>query len=520
MKKIVNTTIIAAMFVALWSCDSLIEEKVYTEITDSNLFANVSGCDAALDGVYAGFFKHEFFGNMAPHINTNLSVMYTRSTTQVSNNFTDGSGTAFFGNLWQEYYVTINRANDVIANVTKSTITEIDKNRILGEAYFLRSMLYFDLVRYFGGVPLRIVPTVLENINVPKSTASQVYEQIISDIEQAKKLMVEPGKQKPGRPNKLAAFALAQKVYLTQAGSDPSSPYWQKSINEGLEVFNSNTFRLVKPYKDLWDVKKQNSVESIFEIQNTNMIALGGSLTRFFLPNNTTLTPKNGTYGGRAKVNKEVYDQHVKQYVGDPRIDATYLDSSYVIINSTTISKIWPLQKTGANAYTFIMKYVDPDFVTNTSKCNFIYLRYADVLLMLAEAENEINGPANAYKYVNSVLSRARDRNGNGIYEANELQPADWSGMSKEAFRDRIMAERNYELLGELHEYFDVRRRGKEYLKKICEYHNAYPANITAKEYTIVTDDATMTRAMLLPIALSEMNTNSALKPEDQNPGY
>lgn len=520
MKKIFNIVISAAFLVALWSCDSLIEEKVYTELAESNIFTTVSGCDAALDGVYAGFFKHEFFGNMAPHINTNLSVMYTRSTTQVSNNFTDGAGTAFFGNLWQEYFVTINRANDVISHVSKSGIAEIDKNRILGEAYFLRSILYFDLVRYFGGVPLRLEPTVLENINVSKSTASQVYNQIVSDIEQAKKLLVEPGKQKPGRPNRLAAYALAQKVYLTLAGSDPSSPNWQKSINEGMVVYNSNVFKLVKPYKDLWDIKKQNAVESIFEMQNTSVIALGGSPTRFFLPNNgTSLTP-NGITWGRAKVNKEVYDQHVKQYLGDPRIDATYLDSSYVTKTNPTITKIWPITKTGANAFTWILKYVDPDFVSNTSKSNYIYLRYADVLLMLAEAENEINGPANAYKYVNAVLGRARDRNGNGVTDINELQPADFAGMTKEAFRDRIMAERNYELLGELHEYFDVRRRGKEYLKKICEYHNAYPANVTAKEYTIVTDDATLTRAMLLPIPLSEMNTNSALKPEDQNPGY
>jgi len=520
MKKIFNLFLSAAILTALWSCDSLIEEKVYTELAESNIFTSVSGCDAALDGVYAGFFKHEFFGNMAPHINTNLSVMYTRSTTQVSNNFTDGAGTAFFGNLWQEYFVTINRANDVISHVSKSEIAAADKNRILGEAYFLRSMFYFDLVRYFGGVPLRLVPTVLENINVPKSTATQVYNQILSDIEQAKKLLVEPGIQKAGRFNKLAAYALAQKVYLTMAGSDPLSPYWQKSINEGMVVYNSNVFKLVKPYKDLWDVKKQNSVESIFEIQNTSVIALGGSLTRFFLPNNgTTLTP-NGLTWGRAKVNKEVYDQHIKQYPFDPRIDATYMDSSYITRLTPVVTKIWPVTKTGANAYTYILKYVDPDFVSNTSKCNLIYLRFADVLLMLAEAENEINGPANAYKYVNSVLGRARDRNGNGIFETNELQPADWVGMTKEAFRDRIMAERNYELLGELHEYFDVRRRGKDYLKKICEYHNTYPANVTAKEYTIVTDDATLTRAMLLPIPLSEMNTNSALKPEDQNTGY
>ena len=509
MKRSIYIFLSILVFATLNSCESLIDEKVFTDLVEDNIYTTTEGCDAALNGVYAGFFTADFFGNVTTHVNTNLSVLYTRRTTQVSNNFTDGAGTAFFGQVWAAYYKSVNRTNDVIKNVSKSEIAAADKNRILGEAYFLRAMLYFDIVRYWGGVPLRIEPTIQENINMPKSISDQVYEQVLADLEQAKQFMVDQGKQKAGRPNKMAAYALAQKVYLTLAGNDQASPYWQKSLTEGLVVYNSSAYQLVSSYKDLWDIKKQNSKEAIFEIPNSAGQTTGGSLTRFFLPNNINLTPL-GACWGRAMVNKEVYDKHVKRYPGDPRIDATYLDSSYIDATGKLI-KTWPVQKTGANSYTYILKYVDPAYVGNVSNSNLIYLRYADVLLMLAEAENEINGPDRAYAYVNAVVKRAR---GNGN------QPADWSGMTKEQFRDAVMAERSFELLGEMQDYLDVRRRGKDYLKKIIEYHNTYPANIANKEYTVATDDATLTKAMLLPIPMTEMTTNSALKPEDQNPGY
>jgi hypothetical protein len=516
MKKHIYIFLTAVTLLVMVSCESLIDEKVYSYLVSSNLYSNTQGCDAALTGVYGQFLNTEFFGRYAPQISTSYDLMFTRTGTQVSNNFTDGVNNLFFERLWNSYFLSINRSNDVIYNVSRSGIPQADKNRILGEAHFLRAMLYFDVVRYYGGVPLRTEPTTQTNINMPRATVDQVYTQIISDLDTAKVLMVDQGKQVPGRPHKMAAYALEQKVYLTLAGNDPTSPYWQKSLDNGLVVYNSQAYQLVKPFASLWDVKKQNSVESIFEIQASMQLGtINSSMTQFFLPNGYKFAS-----GNRAKVNKEVYDSHVKQYPGDPRVDATYLDSSYVNITNGKTTKIWPLTKTGTTAYTYIMKYFDPAYAGSSSNSNYIYLRYADVLLMLAEAENEINGPDGAYNYVNAVLDRARDRNGNGVFEANEIQPADWSGMTQDQFRTRIMDERKYELMGELQTYFDIRRRGKDYLKQVIILHNTYPANITAAEYTVGTDSITLSRAMLLAIPQIEMSTNTSLKPTDQNPGY
>jgi hypothetical protein len=521
MKNIFKIILGLMVFTGLSSCESLIEEKVNTNLDAGNLYSSESGCEAALNGVYAGFLGHFYYGNHFSEATCNLCGIYTRSTTAIDNSFANSASTPYFTNIWQVLWQQMSRTNDVIYNVSQSDINENVKNKILGEAYLIRAKIYFDLVRMWGAVPLRLSPVGQNDINIPRTPVNEIYQQVIADLDLAKNLLPEPANQEKGRPHKYAAYALAQRVYLSLAGNDEGSLYWKKSVDEGLVVYKSGDYKLVRPFSDLWDIKKQNSTESIFEMQGS-VKASQSSLTRVFLPTGpaSSLTPLGDTWA-RAKVNKEVYDKHVKQYPKDPRIDATYLDSSYVNrLNSQNVVKIYPLQKTGAKSYTFIRKYVDPDFLGIASNCNYIYLRYADVLLMLAEAENELNGPNGAYKYINEVINRARDRNGNGLTDPGEVQPADWSGMTKDEFRERILSERNYELLGELHEYFDVRRRGKEYFKKVLEYHNTYPANITANDYKVSTDDATMERIMLLPIPISELSTNTLITVADQNSGY
>ena len=526
MKKIIAILSICLVFS---SCENLIEEKVYTSLDSEKLYENVSGCEAALNGAYGSFTSFAYYGNVFSELTLNLSGIYTAQTNQIDNRFGISTSTPFIGTHWGAVWQVVARANDIIYFVDKSTINQDVKNRIMGEAYFIRAKNYFDLVRLWGGVPLRLQPSTLSSINLERASVEKVYEQIILDLENAKKLLPEPGKAPVGRPHKYAANALAQKVYLTLAGNDANSPYWQKSIDEGLAVYNSKAYSLLRPYAALWEIKNKNSKESILEIQGSvTNTGDGASLTRFFLPGtgnpSSSLTPKADTWG-RAKVNKEVYDGHNKQYPKDPRIDVTYLDSTYRNRNSNAVVNIYPITKTGFNSFTFIRKYVDPDYLGTSSNNSIIYMRYAEVLLMLAEAENEVRGPAGAYVYINELMSRARDANGNSKDDVTELSPLNWANLTKEVFKERILSEYRYELLGELDEYFQVRRRGKDSFKALLEAHNAYPAvkaNAGAfrLDYIAPTDDATMSRIMLLPIPLSEMSTNNLIKQSDQNPGY
>jgi hypothetical protein len=138
------------------------------------------------------------------------------------------------------------------------------KTRIVGEAHFLRGMLYFNLVRMFGGVPIRTKPVSADDTDLPRSSKEEVYSLIIADLEKAKATMPAPGTIIKGRPNRMAATALLGKVYITLAGNDAASPNWQKAKTELLTVVNSKVYDLEKSFTQLFDIANENSKESIF----------------------------------------------------------------------------------------------------------------------------------------------------------------------------------------------------------------------------------------------------------------
>jgi hypothetical protein len=131
---------------------------------------------------------------------------------------------------------------------------------------------------------------------------------------------------------------------------------------------------------------------------------------------------------------------------------------------------------------------------------------------MLAEITNELNGPTpEAYGYVNEVMARARNTESGVVSE-----PTDFSGLSQEEFRTRIMRERQYELLGENHSFFDTRRRGYQYfLEEVVETHNNF-GNLGNKDFIY----PVTVKNMLLPIPSTEIQNNTEITDADQNPGY
>ena len=226
---------------------------------------------------------------------------------------------------------------------------------------------------------------------------------------------------------------------------------------------------------------------------------------------------------GKMLVNLEVYDSHVNRYLGDPRIASTFV-TSYLSYKSSSASdtvtlKTYPYYtKRGSQkqSYPFVFKYFvkDPTKTNYNTNQNLIIYRYSELLLMLAEIENELHGPQNAYQYVNQVLARARNSGGSGT-----IEPANWSGLTQESFRESIMQEYNYELLGEGHDWFVVRRRGYQYFKThVIEVHNSFPAYDFSKLYDNEYPDND--RIMLLPISSDEISSNPNVTSADQNPGY
>lgn len=520
MSKIKFFTLIIAVAAVISSCKKgFLEEKPYSFVSSDALYSTDAGLDAAVNGCYsimadyggygAGYLTWMTVGSggywtsQAPNNDMN-TLTHTASNLWLVNN-----------SPWDQFYSAIKVANDIIANAPGGGASQAAKDKAVGEAHFMRGMLYFNLVRMFGGVPLRTLPPTQDDVNLPRATKDEVYALIIADLEKAKAMM--PATPQTGRPSKWAASALLGKVYLTLAGNQTATqtPNWQKAKDELITVVTNGGYVLQPSFANLFAANNENTKESIIEIQYTISGGPQGQFTNFFAPSGSTLTPlaTNGPFG-RNRVNKDIFDRHRTQYPGDPRVDVSYVYGSYTR-NAGGTTNIYPTVNNAAQGWPYIKKYIDPAYVATFSNRNFIYLRYADVLLMLAEAENEINGPASAYQYVNQVLGRAR-----ASVSPAAASPADWSGMTQDQFRDRIMRERRYELIGECHLWHDVRRRGAAGLKAFFIEHNTHTTFNAAADKTYPTDDATVNKLLLMPIPEKEINANTMIGPQDQNPGY
>lgn len=512
IKNILSFILVGAM---LGAC-SLDEDPTFP--SEELLFSDIEGANTVLNGCYSGLADFNYWGADFHHLTDLGSGMYN---TNKDANLKDiaalnpYSSQNYVENVWKGCFRTIERCNDLIAGINKSSLSEDATRDILGQAYFLRSFTYFNLVRLYGKAPLRIEPASSKNVNAGLSSSAQIYEQIISDANKAKEYLDDF--RLDGRPTTYAANMLLAKVYMTLAADQTSAEteYWQLAYNEAIEVYGK--FSLVADYRSLWFEETSNyTSESIFEIAGN----VENTLRHLQL-----FTASNGNLGrsvwGRIKPNVEMYDQHAAAYSADPRIGATFQTEwyKYNSAGKATLQKTYPVFKSRQNkdkSYPFLAKYFikNPESLNYNTNMNLVAYRYSDLLLMLAEIENELNGPANAYQYVNEVLDRARNS-----ADTPSAEPTDWTGLSQEQFREAIMAEYNFELLGEGHDWFNVRRRGYDYFKeKVIDAHNNTPIYDFNKSRDV--EYADNARTMLFPIPASEITANPNISASDQNPGY
>jgi starch-binding outer membrane protein, SusD/RagB family len=518
MKKILIHSLLVSLVLVVGSCKEFLSEEPTTFYTESSIYTTEEGVETAINGAYASLGSSQYYGT-SWH---NLPMVHSGkffSTQLLNRDVTALNATpsnVWVNDLWSQAYSTINVANNLIYRLENSTTALRNKETALGQAYFIRAVAYFDLVRLFGGVPLHTTPTTLESIHEPRATRAQVLDLVIADFDKAKTMMPVPAETKPGQPSRLAANVYLAKLYMTLAGEDQGdASNWAKAKTELLPVISSGAYKLTPTYAELFMPDNENTSESIFELQYGHTGGVRNSdVPRSFMPQNSTFLPANIVVFGRIRPNKEVFDQHVNRYPGDPRISTTFISGEY-LRNDGVIVKIYPVKKTTNFGFPYIKKWIDPSYNGSTTERNIIMIRYADVLLMMAEIENEISGPDQAYAYVNQVLTRARDTDGNGTPDA--AQPADWSGITQSDFRIRIMQERFFELLAEGQEWFDTRRRGYQFFaQEVLDKHNQFADLDLTVEFNYPYGE----KNMLLPIPLTEISGNQAIDPDDQNPGY
>ena len=521
-KHILLTTALLTVSCTLFtSCDDILEENTDSFPSQAVIYSNDKSVEAALTGCYHGLISYNVFQSdyhtifcTAGGTMNNTSSSYNDSKAQKTE-----PDNKYVGRHFKTCYRVIADCNDLLSKIDGSGASDVLKTRAKGEAHFLRGMIYFNLVRAFGGLPLRLTPITSTTLDMPRSTVEETYQQVVADLQEAAELLPEVNPT-DGRPNSYAAHALLAKVYITLANGEEGSPYWQKCIDECMKVYGH--YQLV-PLQTLYNAQNRNTAESIIEIQFSDIN--GSTWTQGIAPDVSDFTPNSSSNPyGRYRPSKYIFDTWREQYPGDPRIEEGIIYNYYTKNGGVDTVEIYPAytSDTGSGRmWPYLKKFLDTRYVAQYTAQNFIYLRYADVLLMLAEAINEVSGPDQAYQYVNEVLARARNS-----AEPAAAQPADWSGMTQAEFRHRIMYERFFELLGEETEYFDMRRRGPEFLLEYWKAHNAHPANCPEpsstkykEDYFICTPEMAR-RAMLLPFPTLEINSNNAITDADQNPGY
>ena len=392
--------------------------------------------------------------------------------------------------LWRGPSPGILRCNFVLQKVPAMNIDETIKNRILGEAHFLRAHYYFLLVRLFGGVPLQTEPADSNSdLLLPRASAEEVYELIVEDLDQAITLLPQRSaytQEHIGRATKEAAMAELARVYLTHY---QDYEHYQLVVDLCEEIRKMG-YQLEANYADLWNPSKQNGVESIFEVQyygKTNYDFWSNEnqsswLSTFTGPRNSGMAA--GCYGWNQPT-----AEFVSQYeTGDVRKEKTIFYTGCPTFDGMTYSSAY--STTGYNVRKFLLtKTQSPDY--NTSNQNWVVTRYADVLLMKAEALNEMGQTTLAEAPLYEVRCRA------GLTNRSTIE-----GLSQMQMREKIIHERRMELAFEGHRWFDMIR-----------YKDNYALNFLHS----IGKTAATSKHLLLPIPTQEREANPKLT---QNPGW
>ena len=363
---------------------------------------------------------------------------------------------AYLEGYWLAAYSGINKANAVIANVPAIDVTPLfsqtRKDQVIAEAKFLRALHYYWLAGMFGGVPLKLEPTTasaLEGGQIPRASAEDTWAQIQKDLTEAAAVLPASWPTNEfGRATKYAALALLGKSYLQSAATVASL---KGNYQKALDTFKQVTgFSLDGNYASLFNGTNERSPEIIWSMQNIRVDGYGGRITQWYQPITvptvwTANAGQNQFHGERPFYESYAAGDVRKDgtwYTVLPRPDGRLITWSWAnttIVGNTQYGSQGPVPK----------KYTDWAAPTDggSEAPDYVILRYADVLLSMAEAINETAGPtAEAYGYVNLVHTRA------GI-------PALTAGLSQAAFRDALSAEREYEFAMEgVHGVFDMRR--------------------------------------------------------------
>lgn len=415
------------------SCNDFLTEDLKGDFNSENIMSTEDAAQQVVNGVYnAAAYSINLwkFGDIASDDAVKGGNPGDQADLGYIEDFSARADNGVLSEFWQNTYETINRANKVLEMLPGKNFESAE--RMAGEVKFLRAFSYFQLVNVFGEVPLKLNSDIMVGL----SSVGEIYAAIESDLRDATSLPDSYGATDAGRVTCGAAWGLLAKVQL-----------YQGKYSEALKsIANLNSLNLyhLDNYASLFKLGNENSPEAIFAIRflSDQIPAVGNPLNQWFAPQE-----ESGYYFNNPTADW-VNSFSEKQVSGDddPRIDISVGRNGKEWFNDNLFDASW--STTGF----LVKKHNQPLSEVGKGRKGdgglaYIYLRYADVLLMEAECHNELGSPELAEAPLNEVRTRAG------------LKPI--TGKNQSSMRDYIRIERRHELAFEFHRFFDLMRYGQ-----------------------------------------------------------
>ncbi|SFF17272.1 RagB/SusD family nutrient uptake outer membrane protein [Spirosoma endophyticum] len=497
-----NALIIGLLFLLQSSCqnDLVVNPKdQYSEttfwVTQADALAGLSGCYNALFDCQSWFYETDMItANGLAYNATNGTDAIARG---VHTPITD-----LITGRWIQAYRGVGRANTFLAKIGKiNGMADELKNRTIGEAKFLRAFFYLGLVDCFGGVPLIVdEPNLATQATLPRNTKEEVVTQILKDLDEAIPVLPDTysAGSDLGRITKGAALALKARVLLYNGR-------WADAATAAKTLIDRKTFTLFPHYRNLFLLANERNSEVIFNVEYQSPRFLHNLDYDSYLLNRPAPTRNLADVylmtDGKPKEESPLYDPAKPFENRDPRLLQTIYPVDYKFNGRVTAANNVPTTGFGLKKYTNLTdNEAQPAPATNTGQINIIFIRYAEVLLTYAEAQNEAVGPdASVYDAINTLRKRA-----------SVNMPNLTTGLSQADMRTQIRRERRVELAFEGLYYSDIKRW------KTAEIENNKPVlnylNVVVGQRSFNKD-----RDYLWPIPSTQTQINPSLA---QNPGW
>jgi hypothetical protein len=524
MKNIVLKLIIVVTIITFGSCKKFLQTEPVDFFAPSTYYQTKDHLDFALAGVYDRLGMNRLYGAYM-HTLHNMEADEGFYSVQASvvgvyrYSFSVSDPDILW--FWRSIYEGVGRANALLANIDNNkNIAESYRNRVRGEALFLRAYYYFLLVQNFENIPVYLKPiSNHEEVDIPATPAKEVYEQIITDMETAEGL-VDPIEKIGfgGRVSKSAVRGILARVCLNMAGEPvkdvskyEKARFWAKKVMDdvgaGHKLNPDYSDIFIKYARDEYDIK-----ESIWEVEhygaNTDANSEGGYVGSWIGIKNSSTTNDIGYSLGRINSTAKHYRIYEQ---GDLRRDWNIAPFSYNASGGKVPFAENQLYNRNAGKYRREYQTFRPNSGQPTP-INFPLLRYADVLLMYAEAENEINGAGRDPKALEAINLVRRRGFGKLMPGATDIGANDLpQGIAKHTFFRSIIDERSKELCYEVLRRADLIRWGifVETMKETLVQMNA---DLGPESWQSLTFKNASQRHVIYPIPSYELGLNKVLK--------